>query len=127
MSRWHLLFLFPVLAGCQRHVEKTVTVAAQPAALDCALRAADRNGYKPEQQPAHDGAPRLARVMFGRDGDPPVKGKDGHLTDYLTITRTDDSLRIVAVGASLEGKALAPSPRTLAHVQEIVSQCSASQ
>ena len=111
--------------GCQRNVERVVTVAAPPEALDCATRAAGQLGYGPAQAPAKDGAPRLARPMFGRNGDPPQEGrpKDWHIQDYLTITAAGDSLRLVAVGTTTSGKALTPSPRTLAHVQEIVAQC----
>jgi hypothetical protein len=41
----------------------------------------------------------------------------------LTITAVNDSLRIVAIGATFQGEELAPSPRTLQHVQGFVEQC----
>jgi hypothetical protein len=118
-----ILIVATMLTACQKNPQHIITVAAPPNALECVLRAADGRGYKPEQDSTHEGPRRLARPMFGREGDPSTEGEKGHITDYLTITAVNDSLRIVAIGATFKGEELAPSPRTLQHVQGFVEQC----
>jgi hypothetical protein len=108
--------------ACQRNPEHTIVVLAKPFAVDCAIRAAHEHGYTASHEPSAT-ANRLARPMFGRNGDPPHEGRNGHITDYLNISEAGDSLRIIAVGSTVFGKTLAPSPRTLAHIQQIVTQC----
>lgn len=129
MKQLTLIVVTTMLAGCQRDVEQVLIVPATAGAVDCATRAAGLQGYTPAQNQQAADAPRLARPLFGRSGDPPHEGnaRDWHIQDYLTITAAGDSLRFVAVGSTIEGKALAPSPRTLAHVQEIVTQCAPSR
>ena len=126
------MLLTALLAGCQRSVEHVVPIAATPAVVECASRVAAQRGYQPSQNPAKDGQTRLVRNLFGQNGDPPQEGNavDSSIQDYLTIRADGDRLRMEVVGATIEGKERAPSPRTLAHLEEIaaliVTQCSTS-
>jgi hypothetical protein len=117
------LLALPLLLTACRNPEVQLSVAAPPGALECAMRAAGENGYAL----ASDGSERLARPLFGREGDPgPYEATDpdkAQLQDYLTITMAGDSLRFVAVGASVSGKSLRPSPRTVGHIDEIIAAC----